>query len=66
MHIKGWSAQHSDLNVCTVSFNLQATQWVGAGVLVLLIRKEGFGGVTQIMKLVNGAGRILVQGFSVC
>lgn len=48
--------------------NLQAAQWVGAIVHILLIRKEGSGGVkqlTQIVKLVKGSGRISVQGFPV-
>lgn len=49
-----------------MSLDLQATQWVGATVHILLIRKEGFGGVkqlTEVVKLVKLSGRISMQGF---
>lgn len=52
--------------VCSMSLDLQATQWVGATVHILLIRKEGFGGVkqlTEVVKLVKLSGRISMQGF---
>lgn len=52
--------------VCTMSLDLQATQWVGATVHILLIRIEGFVGVKQlieIVKLVKHSGRISMQGF---